>query len=318
MHQALLHGLPASKLFDTFTSRNSNQNCSQILRSRPATHHISSISTSFPRSNGYGGCDTPRLVQIRGPDALRDRVRVRLLPREPLLPAAPRHAEAAGRCPLRCLSKISALLEGAALSQIPDLARPHAQAPRAAAAGWDEGRRRLAQGRLNTHRRRCHHSASPLPPAMPAFHALGGKHVSHQYRSRKCPPSRATTTTTHLVEARHGLVGRADLHLVESCIFALALLGRAWDLCLMRVVPRARPAEDVLLLLLLELAPLVQGLLDDELVGARPAFEPVPPRLRVHRYGEDVCALRADWTGVVTQQRELGSVHTGAFRVGGR
>ena len=105
---------------------------------------------------------------------------------------------------------------------------------------------------------------------------------------------------TYLEEAGHGLVGTADLHLEEGGLVAVAALGGALGLALLRVVPGARPAEDVLLLLAVEVAAREERLVaDGVLVGAGAALEPVAARVR-GRDGQDVGALRADclfWFG---------------------
>lgn len=99
---------------------------------------------------------------------------------------------------------------------------------------------------------------------------------------------------TCLEEAGHGLVGTADLDLEEGGLLAVAALGRALGLALLRVVPSSRPTEDILPLLAVEDAARVERLGDGVLVGAGPALEAVEPV--VHgRHGQDVCAVGADW-----------------------
>ncbi|PWI70105.1 Mediator of RNA polymerase II transcription subunit 31 [Purpureocillium lilacinum] len=82
-----------------------------------------------------------------------------------------------------------------------------------------------------------------------------------------------------LVEARHGLVGTADLDLEEGGLVAVAAVVGALHAALLRIVPGARPAEDVLLLLALVDAPREDGLRDAVLEGARPALESVEARV---------------------------------------
>lgn len=86
---------------------------------------------------------------------------------------------------------------------------------------------------------------------------------------------------------RHRLISTANLHREESGLVAVAGRVAALHLLLLRVVPRARAAEDVLLLLAREVASAVDCLLDRVLVGAGPAFEAVAARLH-RRDGEDV------------------------------
>lgn len=101
--------------------------------------------------------------------------------------------------------------------------------------------------------------------------------------------------STYLVEARHGLVGAADLDLVKGGLAAVARGTGALDFCLVGVVPGSRSAKDVLALLLLEDAPREEGLLDGVLVRARPALEAVPARLAGRGDCEDVGAAGADF-----------------------
>ena len=62
----------------------------------------------------------------------------------------------------------------------------------------------------------------------------------------------------------------------------------------MRIVPGARPAEDVLALLALKGAAREDGVGDGVLVGACAALEAVRAVER-QGDGQDVCAVRADW-----------------------
>lgn len=99
-----------------------------------------------------------------------------------------------------------------------------------------------------------------------------------------------------LVKRRHGLVGTANLHLEEGRLVAVAALGRALHAALLRIVPGAGAAKDVLLFLALVDAPREDGLGDCVLKGTGAAFEAVGA-LRRQGDGEDVCAVRADcWT----------------------
>lgn len=97
-----------------------------------------------------------------------------------------------------------------------------------------------------------------------------------------------------LIEARHGLVGTADLDLVEGGLVAVALAVGALGAALLCVVPGAGPAEDVLALLALVDAPREYGLGDGVLEGTCAALEPVRA-LVGERHREDVGAVRADW-----------------------
>lgn len=99
-----------------------------------------------------------------------------------------------------------------------------------------------------------------------------------------------------LVETRHRLVGAADLYLVKGGLVAVAAVGRALHLALLRVVPGARAAEDVVLLRALKGPPGEDGLGDLVLEGAGAAFEAVVPRV-CEGDGEDVCAVGADCRG---------------------
>lgn len=78
-----------------------------------------------------------------------------------------------------------------------------------------------------------------------------------------------------LVEARHGLIGTANLDLEEGGLVAVAALVGALHAALLRIVPGARSAKDILLLLALEGAAREDGLRDVVLEGARPALEAV-------------------------------------------
>lgn len=101
--------------------------------------------------------------------------------------------------------------------------------------------------------------------------------------------------TSHaLEEARHRLIRTPDLHLEKRRLLAIAAFVRALRLGLLRVVPGARPAKDVLALLALKDAPRKDRVGDGVFVGACAALEAV---CAVERQGDgqDVCAVRADW-----------------------
>lgn len=98
-----------------------------------------------------------------------------------------------------------------------------------------------------------------------------------------------------LVEARHGLVGAADLDLVKGGLEAVARLGRTLHAGLLRIVPGAGPAKDVLLFLALVDAPREDGLRDGVLKRACAALEAVGALIGAGD-GEDVGAMGADWT----------------------
>lgn len=106
--------------------------------------------------------------------------------------------------------------------------------------------------------------------------------------------SPAVATRHALVETRHGLIGTADLHLEEGSLVAIAAPGRALHSALLRVVPGARTAEDVLPLDALVQAAREDGLGDLVLEGAGAALEAVGPRVG-QGHGEDVGAMGADW-----------------------
>lgn len=113
---------------------------------------------------------------------------------------------------------------------------------------------------------------------MAASHAL-----CTQKKSQPSPPpslqtlnqhhgARGRARQTYLEEAGHGLIRTADLDLEEGRLPAVAPVGRTLDLGLLRIVPRAGPAKDILSLLALEDAARVEGLVDCVLVGAGAAF----------------------------------------------
>lgn len=103
-----------------------------------------------------------------------------------------------------------------------------------------------------------------------------------------------TTRTTYLQESRHRLIGAADLYLEEGSLSALAALGRALRLCLVRIVPGLGTSKDVVALLFGEGSARVEGLGDGEFVGTGSALEAV--LAVVHdRDGQEVGAIGADW-----------------------
>jgi len=65
------------------------------------------------------------------------------------------------------------------------------------------------------------------------------------------------------------------LHLKESCLHSLTLILRTLHLRLLRIVPRALPAKNILAHLLREDLTLIVALLHDELIGAAVTFEAV-------------------------------------------
>lgn len=97
-----------------------------------------------------------------------------------------------------------------------------------------------------------------------------------------------------LVKARHGLVRAANLDLVKRRLAPVALLVGALHRRLLRIVPRAGPAKDVLLFLALVDAPREDGLGDAVLEGAGAALEAVGAEVGAGD-GEDVGARGADW-----------------------
>lgn len=123
------------------------------------------------------------------------------------------------------------------------------------------------------------------------------KQGSRLERRLKTPPilvfSPPVPTRHALVETRHGLVGTADLHLEEGSLVAVAAFGRALHAALLRVVPGAGPAKDVLLLNPLVDAAREDGLGDLVLEGAGAALEAVGSRVG-QGHGEDVGAMGAD------------------------
>lgn len=101
-------------------------------------------------------------------------------------------------------------------------------------------------------------------------------------------------TASHaLVEARHGLVGTANLDLEEGGLVAVAVVGGTLHGALLRIVPGTGPAKDVLLFLALVDAAREDGLGDCVLKGTCPALEAVRVLVREGDC-EDVCAVRAD------------------------
>lgn len=109
-----------------------------------------------------------------------------------------------------------------------------------------------------------------------------------------------------LVEARHGLVGASNLDLVKRGLEAVAIVGRALHASLLRIVPRAGPAEDVLLFLALVVAPREDRLGDGVLKRAGAALEAIVALVGAGD-GEYVGAMWAD----------CGDVRLGACRTGG-
>lgn len=97
-----------------------------------------------------------------------------------------------------------------------------------------------------------------------------------------------------LVEARHGFVGAADLDLVKGSLETVAGVGGTLHAGLLRIVPGAWTAKDVLLFLSLVDAPREDGLCDGVLKRAGAALEAVRA-LVGPRDGEDVGAVGADW-----------------------
>jgi hypothetical protein len=112
------------------------------------------------------------------------------------------------------------------------------------------------------------------------------------YRER---PSARGWVGTYLEEGGHGLVGAPYLDLEEGGLVAIAVVSRALDPLLLRVVPRAGSADDVLALPPRELRLRVDGLIDVVDVRARSALEPISPDCRRLRDGQDVGAVRTDW-----------------------
>lgn len=146
--------------------------------------------------------------------------------------------------------------------------------------------------------------------------------VSHENKKTRrtrqdsTAPPKDEHTTTYLEEAGHGLISTADLDLEEGRLRAIAALGRALNLALLRVVPRARPAKDVLSLPPGEDAARVQRLGDGIFVGAGSTLETV--HSIVHGgHGEDVCAVGADWTMIMEGQIELLCLEGSLGRRGG-
>ncbi|SPQ19109.1 d1704442-2290-4f81-b4e6-c9db1c72879a [Thermothielavioides terrestris] len=110
---------------------------------------------------------------------------------------------------------------------------------------------------------------------------------------------RGGNENANLIKRGHRLISTADLHLEEGGLDAAAVGGRALHAALLRVVPGARPAEDVLLLAAREVLARVDGHVDRVLVRARAALEPVAAATaRVHaREDQQVGAVRADCAG---------------------
>lgn len=105
-------------------------------------------------------------------------------------------------------------------------------------------------------------------------------------------------------ETRHGLIGTADLDLVEGGLVAVAAVGRALDAALLRVVPGSGSTEDVLALLALVLAAREDGLGDVVLKWACSALEAVRAAVG-QRHCQDVGAVRADCAELVVSRVEI-------------
>jgi hypothetical protein len=118
-----------------------------------------------------------------------------------------------------------------------------------------------------------------------------------------------------LVETRHGLISTANLNLEESCLVAFTSLVGALNTTLLRIVPSARTAKDVLLLDTLIHSSRKDGLGDVMFERAGSAFETVGS-CTCEGDGEDVCAMGADWSllvwnrhidfGALTEQHDDG------------
>lgn len=105
-------------------------------------------------------------------------------------------------------------------------------------------------------------------------------------------PPIATSHT--LIETGHGLVRTSNLDLEKRRLVAIAPIIGALHTALLRIVPGAGPAKDVLLLDALVDAAREDGLGDVVLKGACSAFEAVLTGWG-EGDGEDVGAVRADW-----------------------
>lgn len=102
--------------------------------------------------------------------------------------------------------------------------------------------------------------------------------------------------TSHtLEETRHGLISTSNLHLVERGLIAIAFVGRALYAGLLSVIPSSGTTKDVFLLFALVVASREDGLGDCVFKGTGAAFETVGSGV-CERDGEDICAMRADWS----------------------
>lgn len=110
-------------------------------------------------------------------------------------------------------------------------------------------------------------------------------------------------TTGHaLVKTRHGLISTTNLDLEECCLISLAPFVGTLNTTLLRIVPGARTAKDILLLDTLVHPSRKDGLGDVMFERASSAFETVGSCI-CEGDGEDVCAMGADWSLLVWKRR---------------
>lgn len=129
---------------------------------------------------------------------------------------------------------------------------------------------------------------TPQFPEPQALHTHGQTFKYPLILSPSVPTSHA------LEEAGHGFIRTSNLHLEKCSLVAVAAFGRTLRAALLRIIPRARPAKDVLLFLALKYAAREDGLGDGVLKRTGAALEAVGA-LVCEGHGEDVGALRADY-----------------------
>jgi hypothetical protein len=80
---------------------------------------------------------------------------------------------------------------------------------------------------------------------------------------------------THLIKTRHRLIRTPNLHLKVRCLIAVTAFSRTLHLPLLRIIPRARPAEYIFAFCSREGFALEVAFGEEVLVGAGQTFEAV-------------------------------------------